>query len=38
MRIPCYDAHPANLDDIILDWEDLAEEVVGDMRQDARDK
>ena len=37
-KIPYYDANPANLDDFILDWEDFAEEVVGEMRQDARDK
>ena len=35
-----YDANPANLDDFILDWEDFAEEVVGEMRfgPDVRDK
>ena len=38
VKIPYYDANPANLDDFILDWEDFAEEVVGEMRQDARDK
>ena len=38
VRIPYYDANPANVDDFILDWEDFAEEVVGEMRQDARDK
>ena len=38
MKIPYYDANPANLDDFILDWEDFAEEVVGEMRQDACDK
>ena len=38
VKIPYYDANPANLDDLILDWEDFAEEVVGEMRQDARDK
>ena len=37
VQIP-YDANPANLDNLILDWEDFAEEVVGEMRQDARDK
>ena len=37
-KIPYYDAHPAILDDFILDWEDFAEEVVGERRQDARDK
>ena len=38
VKIPYYDANPANLDDFILDWEDFAKEVVGEMRQDARDK
>ena len=40
VKIPYYDADPANLDDFILDWEDFAEEVVGVMRfgSDARDK
>ena len=38
VKIPYYDANPANLDDFILDWEHLAEEVVVEMRQDARDK
>ena len=38
VKIPYYDANPANLDDFILDWEDFAEEVVGEKRQDARDK
>ena len=40
VKIPHYDARPANLDDFILDWEDFAEEVVGEMRfrSDARDK
>ena len=38
VKIPYYDANPANLDDFILDWEDFAEELVGEMRQDARDK
>ena len=33
-----YDANPANVDDFILDWEDFAEEGVGEIRQDARDK
>ena len=33
VKIPDYDANPANLDDFILDWEDFAEEVVGEMRQ-----
>ena len=38
VKIPYYDANAANLEDFILDWEDFAEEVVGEMRQDARDK
>ena len=38
VKIPYYDANLANLDDFILDWEDFAEEVVGDMRQEIRDK
>ena len=38
VNIPNYDANSANLDDFILEWEDFAEEVVGEMRQDARDK
>ena len=40
VKIPHYDVNPANLDDFILDWEDFAEEVVGEMRfgWDARDK
>ena len=38
VKIPYYDANPANLDDFILDWEDFAEEIVGEMRQDARNK
>ena len=39
VRIPHYDANPANLDDFILDGEDFAEEVVGETRfgSDARD-
>ena len=32
MKTPHYDANPANLDDFILDWEDFAEQVVGEMR------
>ena len=32
VKIPHYDANPANLDDFILDREDFAEEVVGEMR------
>ena len=40
VKIPHYDANAANLDDFILDWEDFAEEVVGEMRfrSDAGDK
>ena len=38
VRSSYYDANPANLDDFILDWEDFAEEVVGDMRFGLRDK
>ena len=33
-----YDGNPSNLDDFILDWEDFAEEVVGEMRGAPRDK
>ena len=36
-KIPYYDGNPSNLDDFILDWEDFAEEVVGEMRGAARD-
>ena len=32
VKIPYYDANPANLDDFILDWEEFAEEVVGEMQ------
>ena len=32
VKKPHYDANPANLDDFILVWEDIAEEVVGEMR------
>ena len=38
IKIPYYDGNPSNLDDFILDWEDLAEEVVGEMRGAPRDK
>ena len=40
VKIPHYNANPAKLDDFILDWEDFAEEVVGEMwfGSDARDK
>ena len=33
IKIPYYDAIPSNLDDFILDWEDLAEEVVRETSQ-----
>ena len=32
VKTPHYDANPANLDDFTLDWEDVAEEVVAEMR------
>ena len=32
IKIPYYDGNPSNPDDFILDWEDFAEEVVGEMR------
>ena len=35
---PYNDAKPTNLNDFMLDWEDFAAEVVGQIRQDARDK
>ena len=38
VKILYYDANAANLDDFILNWEDLAEEVGGEMPQFARDK
>ena len=38
VKIPHHDDKPANLDDSILDWEDLPEEVVRDTQQDFRDK
>ena len=38
IKIPYYDGNPANLDDFILDWEDFAEEVVGEMKGAPRDK
>ena len=38
VKIPYYDASPASLYDFILDWEDFAEEVVGDMQQELREK
>ena len=38
IKIPYYDGNPSNLDDFILDREDFAEEVVGEMRGVPRDK
>ena len=38
IKIPYYDGNPSNLDAFILDWEDFAEEVVGEMRGAPRDK
>ena len=38
VKISYYDANRANLNCFILDYEDFAEEVAGEMRQDARDK
>ena len=38
IKIPYYDGNQSNLDDFILDWEDFAEEVVGEMRGAPRDK
>ena len=38
IKIPYYDGNPSNLDDFILDWENFAEEVVGDMKGAPRDK
>ena len=38
IKIPYYDGNPSNLDDFILEWEDFAEEVVGEMRGAPRDK
>ena len=38
IKIPYYDGNPSNLDDYILDWEDFAEEVVGEMKGAPRDK
>ena len=38
IKIPYYDGNPSNLDDFILDWEDFAEEVVGEMRGAPRNK
>ena len=38
IKIPYYDGNPSNLDDFILDWEDFAEEVVGEMKGAPSDK
>ena len=38
IKIPYYDGNPSNLDDFILDWEDFAQDVVGEMRGAPRDK
>ena len=38
IKIPYYDGYPPNLDDFILDWEDFAEEVVGEMKVAPGDK
>ena len=38
MKIPYYDPNRADVYDFILDWEDFAQDVVGEMRQDAPDK
>ena len=38
IKIPYYDGNPSNLDHFILDWEDFAEEVVGEMKGAPRDK
>ena len=38
IKIPYYDGNPSNLDDFILEWEDFAEEVVGEMKGAPRDK
>ena len=37
-KIPYYDGNSSNLDDFILDLEDFAEEVVGEMKGAPRDK
>ena len=37
IKIPYYDGNPSSLEDFILDWEDFAEEVVGEMRGAPRD-
>ena len=36
IKIPYYDGNPSNLDDFILDWEDFAEEVVGELKGSAK--
>ena len=38
IKITYYDGNPSNLDDLILDWGDFAEEVVGEMKGAPRDK
>ena len=38
IKISYYDGNPSNLDDFILDWDDVAEEVVGEMKGAPRDK
>ena len=38
IKLPYYDGNLFNLDDFILDWEDFAEEVVGEMKGAQRDK
>ena len=37
IKILYYDGNPSNLDDFILDWEDFAEEVIGEMKGAPRD-
>ena len=38
IKIPSYDGNPSNLDDFVLEWEDFAKEVVGEMKGAPRDK
>ena len=38
IKIPYYDGNPSNLNDFILDWEDFAGEVLGEMKGAPRDK
>ena len=38
IKTPYYDGNPSNLDDFMLDWEDFAEEVVGEMKGAPNDK